>query len=434
MLIEFSFSNYRSFRDRVTLSMEAVGYGSLKQCVFPYRNKRLLPATAIYGKNGGGKSNVIRAFWLATQFIRNAQRTQHESAHVPMRPFLLNDTSAHEPSSFEFIYVCDDVKYTYGFSATNDEIIEEHLYHAPNGQSVLVFSRERQNFNFRNNAQKKKRQLIGEAVAKNQLYFAVACTMNESACIKAMAWFREHIFFSRDYTDIPQQLLENSENPNILNAIKEYAKIADVGIQDMDFEFRHVSIDKGKPLPKEMPEGIKSALEQFIRALSDAPNASEAKLRVGEVSAKSFHKGIASNGDSKLFELPLSDESDGTRKLMSLAPAIERVLKCGGVLLVDELEKEMHPLMMEFIVSKFQSPDNNTNHAQIIFTTHNTELLNMNLLRKDQLYFADKSRKDGASELYSISDLPTVTHENIRKGYLMGKYGGTPNLPIEEVE
>lgn len=118
MLIEFKFTNYRSFRDETVLSMEAMGLGTYKSCLIPFRNKRLLPAAAIYGKNGGGKSNVIRAFWLAVQFIRNAQRTQHENAPIPVQPFLLNDTSRDEPTSFEFIYTIADVKYVYGFSAT----------------------------------------------------------------------------------------------------------------------------------------------------------------------------------------------------------------------------------------------------------------------------------------------------------------------------
>ncbi len=91
-------------------------------------------------------------------------------------------------------------------------------------------------------------------------------------------------------------------------------------------------------------------------------------------------------------------------------------------------------MLVELVVSKFQSPKSNPNHAQLIFTTHNTELLSMEVLRKDQLYFVDKDREDGASELYSISEFATPTSENVRKSYLMGKYGATPNLMIEEVD
>ena len=157
-------------------------------------------------------------------------------------------------------------------------------------------------------------------------------------------------------------------------------------------------------------------------------------LKMSQVKAQSKHKGILENGEAGLFKLELEDESDGTSKRMSLAPAIESVLKRGGVLLVDEIERELHPMLVNFIVAKFQSKNSNPNGAQIIFTTHNTELMNLELLRKDQIYFADKNRNDGSSELYSVTDFMTKTADNIRKGYLAGKYGATPDLEIEEVE
>ena len=434
MLIEFKFSNYRSFRDEAVLSMEAVGLGQMKDSLIDLgTTNQLLPAAAIYGKNGGGKSNVIRAFWLAVQFIKNAQRTQHENAPVPVQPFLLDDISKDRPTAFEFTYICNGIKYIYGFSATKDEIKAEYLYHAPKRQLAMVFSREGQQFSFRQNSEKRKRQLISRAVGKNQLYLSVACTMNEEACIKAMAWFREQVIFSRDYADIPQQLLDYSEDTNMLKAIKNYAKMADTGIQDMQFEFRQKEIENAE-IPDQVPEEIRTALASFVKALSEISSTSDVQLKMGEVRASSLHKGLAQDGREKLYELPLADESDGTRKLMSLAPAIEKTLSNGGVLLVDELEREMHPLLVEMIVSKFQSSKTNINHGQIIFTTHDTGLLNMSLLRKDQIYFTDKDRESGASSLYSVSDLSTPTNENIRKGYLAGKYGAIPELNIEEVE
>ena len=429
MLIEFKFYNYRSFKEEASLSMEALNGGNFKNSLINYKTK-LLPAVAIYGKNGGGKSNIIRAFWLAVQFIKNAQRTQHEKASIPVNPFLLDDESQNKPTGFEFTYTVDNIKYIYGFSATKQKICSEYLYYAPNGQKSMVFNRDMQNFEFRSNSEKKKRKLISEAVAANQLYFAVACTMNEQTCIKAMKWFREQVFFSRDYTDIPSQLIEYSENPNMLHAISEYAKKADLGIEDMQFEIKDIEISDADKLPDNIPDDIKISLEKFLKALSDAPNISEQKLKMGEVHATSFHKGINENGKQTLYKLQLSDESDGTRKLMALAPAIEHVLECGGVLLVDELEKEMHPMLVEFIVAKFQNPFTNSKNAQIIFTTHNTELLNMQLLRIDQIYFTDKSNKTGESTLYSVNDTDVL---NIRKSYLMGKYGATPNIEIEEV-
>lgn len=433
MLIDFKFSNYRSFKDEAILSMQAMGLSDFKNSLLKHNKVTVLPTVAIYGKNGAGKSNVIRAFWLAVQFIKNAQRTQHEKAAIPMTPFLLDDDSKSLPSSFEFTYVVDSVKYIYGFTATSQSVLSEYLYYTPKGQKATIFTREGQTFKFTENSEKKMKELISEAVAPNQLFFSLACTMNYKPCIAAMKWFREKVIFSRDYTDIPKQLIEYSNNKNMLNSIVSYAKQADVGINDMSFEFSDKELSQSVELPEDIPDEIKSALSTFMDALAASANISETAISAHEIKAKSFHSGISRTGESNSYALELSDESDGTRKLMALAPAIELVLSEGGVLLIDEIEKEMHPILVEFIVSKFQSATTNTANAQLIFTTHNTELMNMEIIRKDQIYFADKNHETGASELYNLMELSPPTNSNIRKSYLLGKYGATPNIEIEEV-
>ena len=271
-------------------------------------------------------------------------------------------------------------------------------------------------------------------VAENQLFFSVACTMNDVSCVAAMRWFREQVFFSRDYSDIPRQLLEYSEDQNMLKVISDYAKAADLGIYDMHFEFERQELREGAVLPDNIPDKIKTALIQFMHALEESSNSGEVHLRMGEVTAKASHQGENRDGQRAMYQLELSDESDGTRKLMALAPAVESALRNGGILLVDEIERELHPILVNYIVAKFQSKASNPYGAQLIFTTHNTELMNLELLRKDQIYFVDKNNEDGTSELYSISEFSTRTSENIRKGYLVGKYGATPDIEIEEVE
>ena len=220
----------------------------------------------------------------------------------------------------------------------------------------------------------------------------------------------------------------------MLQAISDYAKAADFGIESMQFEIDSKEIKDDLNFPENMSEGVKAALTQFMHILSETSNNSETRLKMNEVKATSKHQGINADGKTVLYSLALSDESDGTRKLMSIAPAIESVLSKGGILVIDEIEKELHPMLVDFVVAKFQSKQSNPNGAQLIFTTHDTELMNMEIIRKDQLYFADKNREDGASELYSISEFSTRTTDNIRKGYLLGKYGAAPDVEIEEVE
>ena len=415
MLIEFSFSNYRSFREKNTLSLE-----SLK------KKKESLPLVAIYGKNGGGKSNLIRAFWLAVKFICNAQMTQGAGTPVPVDPFKLNDYSTETPTSFEFIYKYNGIKYIYGFSATKEKICEEYLFHYPKGFRAQVFKRTGQEFSFIQN--KAFKQLISKAVAENQLYFSVANTMNESVCTEALKFFTESIVFSREFEDLPGQSRLNYHNNNVLKSMKQYAQRADVGIIDMKFDMKNTEIDVDDTIPENAPPELSRALKSFVSALSDS---SQAKIQRNEIKARTYHTGVNKNGELGQYELSLEDESDGTHRLMALAPAIDRVIDNGGIFVADELEKGLHPLLVEDIINKFQDPENNKNHAQLIFTTHDTEIMRQHFLNADQFYFVDKNRQTGESELYSVDGLGKKSNADIRTGYLIGKFGGIPELGYE---
>ena len=415
MLIEFSFSNYRSFRGKNTLSLE-----SLK------KKKGLLPLVAIYGKNGGGKSNLIRAFWLAVKFICNAQMTQGAGVLVPVDPFKLNDYSTETPTSFEFIYKYKGIKYIYGFSATKEKICEEYLYHYPKGFRAQVFKRTGQEFSFIQD--KAFKQLISKAVAENQLYFSVANTMNESVCAEAMKFFTESIVFSREFEDLPGQIRLNYHNNNVLKSMKQYAQRADVGITDMKFEMKNTEIDVDDTIPEDAPHELSRALKSFVSALSDN---SQVKIQRNEIKARTYHTGISKNGEISQYELGLEDESDGTLRLMALAAAIDRTIDNGGIFVADELEKGLHPLLTEYIVNKFQNSEINKNNAQLIFTTHDTEIMRQHFLDADQFYFVDKDRQTGESELYSVDGLGKKNNADIRTGYLIGKFGGVPELGDE---
>lgn len=415
MLIEFSFSNYRSFRGKNTLSLE-----SLK------KKKGLLPLVAIYGKNGGGKSNLIRAFWLAVKFICNAQMTQGAGVLVPVDPFKLNDYSTETPTSFEFIYKYKGIKYIYGFSATKEKICEEYLYHYPKGFRAQVFKRTGQEFSFIQD--KAFKQLISKAVAENQLYFSVANTMNESVCAEAMKFFTESIVFLREFEDLPGQIRLNYHNNNVLKSMKQYAQRADVGITDMKFEMKNTEIDVDDTIPEDAPPELSRALKSFVSALSDN---SQVKIQRNEIKARTYHTGISKNGEISQYELGLEDESDGTLRLMALAAAIDRTIDNGGIFVADELEKGLHPLLTEYIVNKFQNSEINKNNAQLIFTTHDTEIMRQHFLDADQFYFVDKDRQTGESELYSVDGLGKKNNADIRTGYLIGKFGGVPELGDE---
>ena len=432
MLLYFKVKNYRSIRDEAVLDMEAAGLHDAAKNLLPFGRKEYLPAVAIYGKNGGGKSNLIRSMWFAVQFICNAQKTQTENEPVPVRPFMLNDHSVNEPTAFEFAYVQNGAKYVYGFSATRTHIVSEYLKAWPKGREKNIFLRHGQSFIFPKDNEKKRKELIKEAVGKNQLFFAISCTMNYKPCIEAMKWFREKIVFSRDFTDINRNLIDYREDETMLQAIVSAAKKADVGIEDIQFEIDQQTLDlQSQNIPGQMG-GMIAALRAFSEALQQNGNEAEVSLNMGKLKSTTYHTGLNCEGKASRYELTLSDESDGTRRLMTLAPAIERTLKEGGTLVVDELEREMHLMLIEYVLGRYQEKRNNPAHAQLIFTTHDTSLLNQEILRRDQIYFVDKRREDGASSLYSLADFNIRNDANIQKAYLLGKFGAVPS--IEEVD
>ena len=432
MLLYFKVKNYRSIRDEAVLDMEAAGLHDAAKNLLPFGRKEYLPAVAIYGKNGGGKSNLIRSMWLAVQFICNAQKTQTENEPVPVRPFMLNDHSVNEPTAFEFAYVQNGAKYVYGFSATRDHIVSEYLKAWPKGREKNIFLRHGQSFIFPKDNEKKRKELIKEAVGKNQLFFAISCTMNYKPCIEAMKWFREKVVFSRDFTDINRNLIDYREDETMLQAIVSAAKKADVGIEDIQFEIDQQTLDlQSQNIPGQMG-GMIAALRAFSEALQQNGNEAEVSLNMGKLKSTTYHTGLNCEGKASRYELTLSDESDGTRRLMTLAPAIERTLKEGGTLVVDELEREMHLMLIEYVLGRYQEKRNNPAHAQFIFTTHDTSFLNQEIIRRDQIYFVDKKREDGASSLYSLADFNIRNDANIQKAYLLGKFGAVPS--IEEVD
>ncbi len=433
MLLRFKVENYRSIRDEAVLDFEAAGFADQKECLLLYKTKRYLPVISIHGKNGGGKSNVIRAMWLAATFIKNAQRTQTEDAEIPVRPFALNNYSQNTPTTFCFEYVDDGIWYEYGFSATRREIIKEHLYWAPKGQKSVVFERKYQIFSFPTNGEKKHKEMLSKAVAANQLFLSIASTMNYMPVNKAMHWFRTKIFFSRDYADLGNNLLEYGHDPRMIQSIIQIAKTADLGIIDMQFEMDHFVFRSLEDLPDSLSHEERSqielALHRFKENLSAEFDEASAEFQFGKLRATSFHMGLDGEGKAGEYPLGLMDESDGTIRLMARAAAMESALSNGGVFVVDEIENRLHPKLVEYIIQRFQNK--NRTNAQLVFTSHSVEILHSELLRRDQYYLVDKDVKSGATELYSISDFSVRNDEKIGKAYLQGKYGAVPFIMEE---
>ena len=152
-------------------------------------------------------------------------------------------------------------------------------------------------------------------------------------------------------------------------------------------------------------------------------------IQYNELKATSFHVGVDSEGRKMEYPLNLADESDGTIRLMARAMAMEAALKNGGVFIIDEIEDRLHPKLVEYIINRFQY--NNVTKAQLIFTTHSIDIMDREMLRRDQYYLVDKNGETGVSELYAVSDFSVRNDEKVGKAYLLGKYGAVPYIREE---
>lgn len=414
MLVEFKFKNYRSFRGETVLSMEATDINHLEEQLLGAEKLQLVPTVGIYGKNSGGKSNVLSAFSHAVDFICNAIRTQHDRATIPQEPFLLDEISRNMPSFFGFVFIYEDILYEYGFSANKERVEHEFLNKTENLEEIKIFSRVNQEFSFGDGEKNEKQEMISTLVATNQLFLPVAASMNDAQTKHVMGWFRDHVsvlFDSMEFmSSLSKDLLKNEE----ILAVEKFVITADLGIKNVESKKSLV-----------LPDGVAYRNEKgVIEQIGNFVPSEDTKIKT---ELFFHHTGRDKNGEITTFPLNLFSESKGTQRFISLAPSIQAILEVGGILLVDELERELHPLLVAHIISLFHHKTTNPKQAQLIFTTHSTDIMDMNLLRKDQVYFVEKSTLESVSELYSVLEEDS-TDENQRISYLLGKYGGIPEI------
>jgi len=416
MLIEFSVSNFRSFSEQQTLSMVA---SSLKEnCdmqVFtpsqsPSLSKlSLLKEAVIYGANASGKTNVVLAMLSMKRIVKGSAKYQRGDA-LPVTAFKLDERLLKSPSEFEVIFISDGVRYQYGFSATSEKIHDEWLYAYPKNRAQLWFSRV---WNKDENTHEWKfgtafsgnKKVWLEATRENALFLSTAVQLNNEQLRPVFDWFKERLHFigtgglSVEYT---ADFCKKEGSQEVLRFLKQ----ADLGIENIRIE--EEKFDPSS-LPLDMPEALRG---MFIDEIGDKP--------ILEV--KTQHKGK----DDKLVEFSLSEESEGTKKLFSFAAPWIEVLEKGAILFVDELNDNLHPNLVKFLIELFHNPRTNPNNAQLIFTTHETSVLSQSIFRRDQIWFCEKSQY-GESELYPLTDFhPRKGRENLEVSYLGGRYGAIP--------
>ena len=415
MLIQFTVKNYRSIKEEQVFSMvKAKGDELLASNTFEpdsTSSTPLLRSAVIYGANAAGKSNLIKALVDMESIVRLSASKAQEGDNLPVTPFLFDDVTAREPTEFEAVFIMNGVKYQYGFSMTKEKVLEEWLIAFPKSRPQRWFSRvfdkETQEYDY-----KFSDYLLGQktvwqnSTRENALFLSTAVQLNSEQLKPVFNWFKEKLRPSDVSGWGPSFTASLCDNDNTKKRVLDF-------LQSADFNIHDVKIEKEKFDPNNVPESLPETLrEQIIKEMKGKE----------VIDIKTVHK----TSFGKLISLDFDEESDGTQKLFSFAGPWIDVLENGYVLVIDELHDSLHPKMVKYLVSLFHSKKTNPKNAQLIFTTHETSILNQDVFRRDQIWFCEKNKSQETS-LYPLTDFsPRKDRENLELGYLSGRYGALP--------
>lgn len=415
MLIQFSCRNFMSIKNEATLSLLAGADKEHPENIVDFRDERILSHAAIYGANASGKSNVIQALATAINIVRKSNSLQISEEIPDLVPFLLDDESRLKPTTFDFIFTYNNVKYSYGFSADWHQVYEEYLYAYRSNRASKIFERtETDHFSF-TKANAKAFGEYAEKTTPNKLFLATATAWNCEQTRDAYLWFVEKIETLTDLAKLESYAFskfEKNNDENLKAFMIRLLKNADVNISDYLIKMR------------DMPD--KAMQKDAVFALLNQIGGSG---QLKKVRISTAHHVKTPEGE-KQYALPLQAESMGTQRLFLYGPLLKETLEQGKTLIIDDIDRNLHPLLVESIVDLFRGKGDAASGAQLIFTTQDVSLLSLKHFRRDQIYFTEKDNQTGMTELYSLDEFSPRKAENIRKGYLQGRYGAIPMINL----
>lgn len=421
MLIEFNFSNFRSFRDQATLSLLAANITSDPKSVddnnliLALPGLNLLTSAIVYGANASGKSNLVAAIAFMRNWVLNSSRQTQAENPIDVEPFRLSIVSEGQPSTFEVVFlVKGGQKYRYGFEVTSERVVREWLYITSTIREARLFVRQGDQIEVNPRSFREGRGLE-KRTRSDALFLSVVAEFNGPTAKLVQAWFRRLGIIS-GLSDVGYQGYTINKLMHDLTRsqqIKQFVCALDLDIED-------IQVEKVEPseivFPKNIPEDIKAV---------------QYKGPGEKVVVRTTHKKYDADQNPlgvELFTLE-GNESEGTKKLVYLSGPILDTLISGRVLVIDEMEARMHPLITAAIIRYFNSLESNPKRSQLIVTTHDTNLLHRDLFRRDQVWFTEKDRF-GASHLYSLVEFKPRNDASFEKDYLLGRYGAVP-YPVD---
>ena len=392
MLIQFSVENYLSIKDKVVLSLLASRDNEHPEHLILDGSKNYLKSAVIYGANASGKSNVLNAFWFMVNYVLTSHNQQVHKA-IERSPFKFDKETPAHPSSFEVIFTANGIRYAYGFSVTDKAVVEEYLYYYPNGRQALIFERK-DTTDFRFTVDIDEQNTLKDRTSANKLYLSVASNWSYAKVIPVLEWFAScQIITKNSVADAYGLEAEQLKDDDYRRVIASMLRVADFGIQSLQ-------VRDSDPIPSQH---------------SDIFTNIDAVHTVQDI-----------EGNTSSYTLNMTEESDGTNSYFKLIGIVKKALDQGTLLVADEMDAHLHPLLTKHLVSLFNIAEFNPNGAQLIFTSHNTNLLDLDVLRRDQIWFTEKDEQTAATDLFSLYDFSIRKDAKVEKGYLIGRYGAIP--------
>lgn len=422
MLIRFGCSNYKSFSEYQELLLTA---SRLKDdqsdlvCSESF-NEPLLSSVAIYGANASGKSNMLLALREMIGFVRTSHRgADTEGIHRDV--FKLDETFQNKVTEFDLDFICHDTHYHYGFKFDDECVVEEWLYsysYVGRKSRKILFHRnveDKEPFYF-GKTLKGENKVIKELVRPNSLFLSAAAQNNHATLKGIYAYLNTHFRFRFDKEINEHSIADGLENSDDVVQILGFLEKLDVGIKNIEIHRRKIDDEQ-----REFMELIRSVIDEKLRANYSANEILKPIVPTEISGLDLFHESVS----GVLIKFSLEEESLGTRTVIALLVPVVQVLRNGGILVVDELESSLHALLTLKILSLFSNKTTNRNGAQLVFSTHETNVLCGDLLRRDQIWFSEKSSA-GNTILTPLTDFKLRKDFDIQSGYLEGRFGAIP--------
>lgn len=418
MLLNFKFKNYKSYADTCNFSMIANKDKSHEDNLIAFGKDRISKSRIIYGANASGKTSFIDALEFIKVFSMKSNNLV-ENNRIGINPFKFRQKFSSIPSEFSLTFIKNDVKYSYSFSCTFEKVINEKLDVYNSAKPTNIFTRTNTD-EYKFNTDVKQLNEIKTKNTKNKLFLLTAATWNYEKVKPVVDYILNDIIVLHDISQPTKYnigyIIENNDLEEYKKFCLDFLNNADISISDFE-----INSQKIKELGRQS-----EFMTKLMNVITNNDPEQMKKFGNSDVfNIKTIHN-INNESNSFLYPLELIEESDGTQQLFHFAPSLFYTFKEGKVLLIDEIDRSLHPLLVEYIIKKFYDKNLNKNNAQLICNTHVTNLLNLDLFRRDEIWFTERNNASASTEMYALSDFSPRKDENIEKAYLLGRYGGIP--------